>query len=126
MRIRTIKPEFWKHDGIAELEYATRLLFIALWCIADRRGRMEDRPKRIKAEGVKAGVPDIFLPVSVGIWSGLFVEMKRTKGGRLTDEQRDFLNSLDPHYIVAIAHGAQDVIDKIRDSIAPRERRTTA
>jgi len=50
MRIRTIKPEFWKHDGIAELEYATRLLFIALWCIADRRGRMEDRPKRIKAE----------------------------------------------------------------------------
>ena len=50
MRIRTIKPEFWKHDGIAELEYAARLLFIALWCIADRRGRMEDRPKRIKAE----------------------------------------------------------------------------
>lgn len=50
MRIRTIKPEFWKHDGIAELEYATRLLFIALWCIADRRGRMEDRPRRIKAE----------------------------------------------------------------------------
>lgn len=50
MRIRTIKPEFWKHDGIAELEYSTRLLFIALWCIADRRGRMEDRPRRIKAE----------------------------------------------------------------------------
>lgn len=50
MRIRTIKPEFWKHDGIAELGYATRLLFIALWCIADRRGRMEDRPRRIKAE----------------------------------------------------------------------------
>ena len=50
MRIRTIKPEFWKHDGIAELGYATRLLFIALWCVADRRGRMEDRPRRIKAE----------------------------------------------------------------------------
>ena len=50
MRIRTIKPEFWKHDGIAELGYVTRLLFIALWCIADRRGRMEDRPRRIKAE----------------------------------------------------------------------------
>lgn len=50
MRIRTIKPDFWKHDGIAELQYGTRLLFIALWCIADRRGRMEDRPRRIKAE----------------------------------------------------------------------------
>lgn len=50
VRIRTIKPDFWKHDGIAELQYETRLLFIALWCIADRRGRMEDRPRRIKAE----------------------------------------------------------------------------
>ena len=44
--------------------------------------------------------------------------MKRTKGGRLSDEQREFINSLDPSYMVVIGHGAQDAIDKIRDYLA--------
>lgn len=50
MRIRTIKPDFFKHDKISDLKPLTRLLFISLWCLADRRGRLEDRPKRIKVE----------------------------------------------------------------------------
>lgn len=50
MRIRTIKPEFFKHDELATVSALARLAFIGLWCIADREGRMEDRPRRIKAE----------------------------------------------------------------------------
>jgi hypothetical protein len=50
MRIRTIKPEFFKHDGIAALAPLTRLLFIGLWSLADADGRMEDRPARIRVE----------------------------------------------------------------------------
>lgn len=34
---------------------------------------------KLKAEGVKPGVPDIFLPVPRHVWAGLFVEMKRPK-----------------------------------------------
>lgn len=34
---------------------------------------------KLKAEGVKPGVPDILLPVCRGVWAGLFVEMKRPK-----------------------------------------------
>jgi uncharacterized phage protein (TIGR02220 family) len=49
MRIRTIKPTFWTNDELAELPALTRLLFIGLWGLADVRGRLEDRPKRIKA-----------------------------------------------------------------------------
>jgi hypothetical protein len=49
-RIRTIKPSFFKNELIAELQMTTRLLFIGLWTLADREGRLEDRPKRIKAE----------------------------------------------------------------------------
>jgi hypothetical protein len=49
-RARNIKPGFFTHDGLAELDPLTRLLFIGLWTVADRAGRMEDRPKRIKAE----------------------------------------------------------------------------
>ena len=37
------------HEGIAELPVMTRLLFIGLWTQADRAGRLEDRPKRLKA-----------------------------------------------------------------------------
>lgn len=49
-RARNIKPGFFTHDGLAELDALTRLLFIGLWTVADRAGRIEDRPKRIKAE----------------------------------------------------------------------------
>ena len=49
-RIRTIKPEFFKNEQLAELPAMTRLLFIGLWTLSDRSGRLEDRPKRIKAD----------------------------------------------------------------------------
>lgn len=49
-RSRNIKPGFFLNDKLAECEPLARLLFAGLWCIADREGRLEDRPKRIKAE----------------------------------------------------------------------------
>ena len=50
MRARNIKPGFYKNEDLAECDMAARLLFSGLWCMADREGRMEYRPKRIKAE----------------------------------------------------------------------------
>ena len=49
-RSRNIKPGFFTNDQLAELPALTRLLFIGLWTIADRDGRLEDRPKKIRAE----------------------------------------------------------------------------
>jgi hypothetical protein len=49
-RIRTIKPGFFKNEDLAEVPMSARLLFIGLWCLSDKEGRLEDRPKRIKAE----------------------------------------------------------------------------
>jgi hypothetical protein len=49
-RIRTIKPSFFKNEDLAELPMQARLLFIGLWALADKEGRLEDRPKRIKVE----------------------------------------------------------------------------
>lgn len=48
-RIRSIKPEFFFDEELADLSAMHRLLFIGLWTQADREGRMEDRPRRIKA-----------------------------------------------------------------------------
>lgn len=48
-RIRSIKPDFFLHEGLAELSPLHRLFFVGLWTLADKEGRLEDRPKRIKA-----------------------------------------------------------------------------
>jgi hypothetical protein len=50
MRARNLKPNFFKNDRLAELPPLARLLYQGLWCLADREGRLEDRPLRIKAE----------------------------------------------------------------------------
>lgn len=49
-RARNIKPSFFTNDKLAECEPLARLLFAGLWTIADRAGRLEDRPKKIRAE----------------------------------------------------------------------------
>jgi hypothetical protein len=49
-RARNIKPGFYKNEDLAECSPWARLLFPGLWMLADREGRMEDRPKRIKGE----------------------------------------------------------------------------
>lgn len=49
-RARNIKPGFFANEDLAEIEPIGRLLFIGLWTLADRDGRLEDRPKRIKGE----------------------------------------------------------------------------
>ena len=50
MRARNLKPGFFKNDLLAECEPLARILFQGLWCLADREGRLECRPKKIKAE----------------------------------------------------------------------------
>lgn len=49
-RARNLKPSFFTNDVLAEIDPLGRLLFQGLWCLADREGRLEDRPKKIKAE----------------------------------------------------------------------------
>lgn len=47
-RARNIKPGFFANEELAECEPLARLMFAGLWCLADREGRLEDRPKRIR------------------------------------------------------------------------------
>ena len=49
-RIRSLKPDFFKDEDLATLPYEARLLYQGLWCFADKEGRLEDRPKYLKAE----------------------------------------------------------------------------
>lgn len=49
-RIRQIKPEFYLDDELALCSRDARLLFPGLWMLADRAGRLENRPAKIKAQ----------------------------------------------------------------------------
>jgi hypothetical protein len=50
MRARNLKPGFFKNPELLELPPEARLLFAGLWCVADKAGRLEDRPRKIKIE----------------------------------------------------------------------------
>lgn len=53
-RIRTIKPEFFKHGDLFDLEQETglpvRLAFAGLWTCSDREGRFKWRPRELKID----------------------------------------------------------------------------
>lgn len=48
---------------------------------------------KLKAEGVKSGVPDLFLPVAAWGKHGLFIEMK-SENGKVTDNQKRWIEAL--------------------------------
>lgn len=48
-RVRSVRPEYFTDDDIASLPVLARLLFVGLWCHADREGRLKDRPQALKA-----------------------------------------------------------------------------
>lgn len=49
-RIRSIKPEFFQDEDLAQLATTDRLVFIGILTQADREGRLEDRPARLKVQ----------------------------------------------------------------------------
>jgi hypothetical protein len=73
----------------------------------------------LKAEGVKAGAPDIMLPVPIAKWHGLFIELKRPKSqgkraGIVKDEQTEMHKGLlEQGYGVAVCYGWREAWDCI-------------
>lgn len=66
----------------------------------------------LQREGVKAGVPDIMLPVARGGYHGLFVELKRAnRRNHATDNQRQWLDNLAAQgYATAVCYGADEAL----------------
>lgn len=64
---------------------------------------------RLKVEGVSAGVPDLHVPA----WS-LWIEMKRSKGGSVSAEQKDWIAYLEGvKHSCIVGKGADDAKAKI-------------
>ena len=70
---------------------------------------------KLKAEGVRRGVPDLVWLYPRANYHGLLLELKRRDGGRLSREQRDMCGALECFgYAVCICRGAQEAIDCIQ------------
>ncbi len=79
-----------------------------------KRGKAE--AARMKMAGVKAGVPDMFLPVPRGSFHGLYIELKRRKGGRVSPEQAEWLERLsDEGYFCQVCKGWEEAAELIRE-----------
>lgn len=62
---------------------------------------------KFKRMGVSAGYPDVFVPLPTPKYHGFFVEMKRIKGGKVSEAQLEWLQYLrDKGYFAEVAHGA--------------------
>lgn len=64
-RIRTIKPEFWKHEALSELPEATHMLAAALLNYADDEGYFNAHPKLVQAECSPLREPSVPIPDSL-------------------------------------------------------------
>lgn len=60
-----------------------------LYHVPNDGSRHKAEAGRLRAEGVKAGVPDLCLPVARGQYHGLYIELKRQRGGRTSDHQSE-------------------------------------
>ena len=68
----------------------------------------------MKSEGLRAGVPDLCLPVTRGTFHGIYLEMKSMKG-KTTKEQGDWLVELSKQgYKTAVCPGAEEAIHVIQ------------
>ena len=87
--------------------------------IANGGYRNKKEAARLKRQGVKAGVADIFLPLPTDQHQGLYLEMKRRKQdgrSRVTDNQGDFLFAMtELGYKCVVCHGVDEAIQTIKE-----------
>ena len=98
MRARNIKPGFFENDYLAEVDPMGRLLFIGLWLVADREGRLVDNPRRIRGDLLR------YDDLSIDDVDGLLDELHKRQfiiryevDGQRFIEVRNFTKHQNPH-----------------------------
>lgn len=89
-----------------EIQYPGVLIF----AIPNGGFRHRGTAEKLKAEGVKRGIPDLFIPE----WA-TWIEMKRQKGGRLPPDQKEKIEYLEGiGHTVIVAKGWEDAVSQIK------------
>lgn len=89
-------------------------VLVLMYAIPNGGSRDKREAHNLRMQGVKAGVPDICLPVPRGKYHGMYIEMKRTTGGRLSGDQKIWLDLLNKQgYKAACCRGYGEAIQMI-------------
>lgn len=76
---------------------------------------------RMKAEGLRSGVPDICLPVPRGEHHGLYIELKRRRNSKVTQKQLEWIEDLVAQgYVAAVCRGCDEAISLITSYLSGR------
>jgi len=87
---------------------------VRIFAIPNGGARSKATAMQLKLEGVLPGVPDLYVPA----WS-LWVEMKRQKGGKLSDHQKGWIEYLEGlGHTVLVCKGCDDAIDQVNNYLA--------
>ena len=82
---------------------------VRIFAIPNGGSRSQSAGAKLKAEGVSAGVPDLFVPA----WR-LWIEMKRQKGGRVSPEQTDWMQYLESlGHTCLLCPGSENAQDQV-------------
>ena len=95
-RSRNIKPGFYKNPELVECSVWARLIFPGLWMMADREGRLKDRPKQIKMELLPADQQEVE-PLLCELEEHGFLRRYRINGDAYI-EVVNFLTHQSPHF----------------------------
>lgn len=105
----------------AELKSGKRPELRLLFHIPNGGSRGKAEAAHFKAEGVKPGVPDLLLPVARGPYHGLFIELKRQKGGKISKAQKAWLEGLTTQgFLAAVCYGWKDAAELIENYLDER------
>ena len=94
-RARSLKPGFFRNADLVELPMEARLLFAGLWILADREGRLEDRPKQIKMDIFPADSLDC--DVLIGMLAATNMVIRYQAGGKRYLQVTNFAKHQNPH-----------------------------
>lgn len=125
-----LTPETIAFSGSEEAEQMALFAWFALnfnqypelkWAFHVPNGgfRHKAEAAKLRAMGVRSGVPDICLPVRRGSYSGLFIELKRMRKdgkreGKVSDQQKLWIPFLQSQgFGVAVAKGWQEARDMV-------------
>jgi hypothetical protein len=100
------------HEQIVVVKYCAARNY-PIFAIPNGGSRNKIEAVNLKRQGVKAGVPDLFLPVANHGKHGLFIEMKYGKG-RTSPAQKEWIELLRENgYAAEVCYGASEAIDLI-------------
>lgn len=121
-RLAGIPLEHEEQASLIQWAFAAQRLIPELSMLFAIPNQGAARLKNLQTEGVMKGVPDLFLAVARGQYHGLFIELKRRKGGKVSFEQTQWLNELTIQgYLAVVSYGWDEAKGTILRYLGARE-----